>query len=72
VLVAHTLREAIADGMSEYRFLRGDERYKDRFATRDPGVETVTLAGSHSGRAALSAVGLRRTAGRVRHALTKH
>lgn len=72
VLVAHTLREAVADGMSEYRFLRGGERYKDRFATRDPGVETVTLAGSSAGRAALAAAGLRRTAGRVRRALSKH
>jgi len=72
VLVVHTLREAIADGMSEYRFLRGGESYKDRFATRDPGVETVTLAGSHAGRAALATAGLRRTAGRIRHALTKN
>jgi hypothetical protein len=58
--------------MSEYRFLRGGEAYKDRFATRDPGVETITLAESGAGRAALAAAGLRRTAGRVRHALSRH
>jgi CelD/BcsL family acetyltransferase involved in cellulose biosynthesis len=71
VLVAHTLREAIADGMSEYRFLRGGEAYKDRLATRDPGVETITLAGSGVGRASLAATGLRRTAGRLRRALPR-
>jgi CelD/BcsL family acetyltransferase involved in cellulose biosynthesis len=70
VLVAHTLREAVVGGMREYRFLRGGEAYKDRFATRDPGVETVTLAGSAAGRAAVAAAGLRRTTGRLRHALS--
>jgi len=69
VLVAHTLREAVGDGLSEYRFLRGGEAYKDRFATRDPGVETVVLAGSAAGRAALVGAGLRRAAGRVRRTL---
>jgi CelD/BcsL family acetyltransferase involved in cellulose biosynthesis len=71
VLVAHTLREAIVDGVSEYRFLRGDEAYKNRLATRDPGVETVTLAGSPAGRAALAAAELRRAAGQVRRALAR-
>jgi perosamine synthetase len=69
VLVVHMLRAAVRDGMTEYRFLRGGEAYKDRFATRDPGVETVVLAGSVSGRAALAGAGLRRAAGRVRRAL---
>ena len=69
VLIAHTLREAITDGMSEYRFLRGGEAFKYRWATRDPGVETVTLAGSAAGRATLAGAALRRTAGRVRRAL---
>jgi CelD/BcsL family acetyltransferase involved in cellulose biosynthesis len=71
VLVAHTLREAVADGMDEYRFLRGGEAYKGRLATRDPGVETVVLAGSAAGHAAVGAAGLRRTAGRLKHALPK-
>jgi CelD/BcsL family acetyltransferase involved in cellulose biosynthesis len=69
VLVAHTLREAVEDGVSEYRFLRGGEAYKDRFATRDPGVETVVLAGSAAGRAAVAGGGLRRAAGRVQRVL---
>jgi CelD/BcsL family acetyltransferase involved in cellulose biosynthesis len=42
VLLVHTIREAFHDGMREYRLLRGGEEYKDRFATRDQGVETVT------------------------------
>ena len=41
VLLAHTIREAMGDGMREYRLLRGGESYKDRFATADPGLQTV-------------------------------
>jgi CelD/BcsL family acetyltransferase involved in cellulose biosynthesis len=54
VLLAHTIREAASDGMDEYRFLRGDERYKLRFADADPGVETVVLARGPAGRLAVS------------------
>jgi CelD/BcsL family acetyltransferase involved in cellulose biosynthesis len=54
VLLAHTIREAVSDGMEEYRFLRGDERYKLRFADADPGVETVLLARGPVARLALS------------------
>lgn len=43
VLLAHTIREAVADGMSAYRFLRGDEPYKARFASHDHGTRTVVL-----------------------------
>jgi len=43
VLLMHALRAALADGMSEYRLLRGDEAYKERFATSDPGLETFGL-----------------------------
>lgn len=44
VLLSHTIRAAIEDGMVEYRFLRGAEAYKSRFADRDAPVETITLA----------------------------
>jgi CelD/BcsL family acetyltransferase involved in cellulose biosynthesis len=44
VLLVHTLREALNDGVSEYRFGRGQESYKYRFADCDPGVDTVLLA----------------------------
>ena len=40
VLLAHAVREALTDGMGEYRFLRGGEAYKERFGTNDPGLET--------------------------------
>ena len=49
VLLAHTIREALNDGIREYRLLRGGESYKYRFATVDPGIETVAIG---SGRAA--------------------
>ena len=42
--------------MHEYRFLRGGEGYKDRFASDDPGLETMALARGPVGRAALLAV----------------
>lgn len=60
VLLAHTMREALADGIEEYRFLRGGEGYKQRFATHDPGVVTVGRATSVFGRAALAARTARR------------
>lgn len=73
VLLAHTIREAAQDGMLEYRFLRGGEAYKDRFADGDAPVETVLLARSAAGRLAgrlaieaqRRAPGTRRIMGRV-------
>jgi CelD/BcsL family acetyltransferase involved in cellulose biosynthesis len=55
VLLAHTLREAMTDGVAEYRMLRGSEPYKERFATRDPGIETVAVPAGLGGRAAVAA-----------------
>lgn len=46
VLLTHTIREALDDGVKEYRFLRGGEGYKYRFATQDHGVETLAIASS--------------------------
>ena len=54
-LLARTLQGAFDDGMSAYAFLRGDEAYKQRFATRDEGLETVALARGPRGQAAISA-----------------
>jgi CelD/BcsL family acetyltransferase involved in cellulose biosynthesis len=65
VLLAHTMREALADGIEEYRFLRGGEEYKRRFATGDPGVVTVGRATSVLGRAALAARTARRRVRRL-------
>ena len=55
VLLAHTVREAASDGQRLYRLLRGGEPYKDRFATGDPGLETVAVARSAYGRLAVRA-----------------
>jgi CelD/BcsL family acetyltransferase involved in cellulose biosynthesis len=57
VLLAHTIREAAADGMNEYRFLRGAEGFKRRFAAADPGVETFVLTRGIAGRIARTAAG---------------
>ncbi len=43
VLLLHAVREALTDGMGEYRLLRGGAAYKERFATSDPGLETFGL-----------------------------
>jgi CelD/BcsL family acetyltransferase involved in cellulose biosynthesis len=56
ILLAETVHQAFREGQSEYRFLRGDEHYKSRFATRDDGLETVALASRRIGRAAVAAV----------------
>ena len=55
VLMAHTIRTALADGMREYRLLRGHEPYKYRLATRDPELETVAMSGRRLPDAALAA-----------------
>ena len=44
VLLVHTIREALNDGIHEYRFLRGGEDYKYRFTDEDPGLETAAWA----------------------------
>lgn len=56
VLLAHTLRAAIEDGVTEYRMLRGDEAYKSRFATREDELQTRVLGGTVVGRVAARAV----------------
>jgi len=53
VLMVHSMREAINDGVQEYRFLRGGEAYKGRFANEDRGLETIGVAGGAGGTAAL-------------------
>jgi CelD/BcsL family acetyltransferase involved in cellulose biosynthesis len=55
VLQVHAIREAAQDGMLEYRFLRGGEEYKARFADRDATLDTVLSARSRVGRLACRA-----------------
>jgi CelD/BcsL family acetyltransferase involved in cellulose biosynthesis len=56
LLLAHTIRAAIEDGVGEYRLLRGGEGYKDRFATEDPGLQTFALPRGPAARAAAAAI----------------
>jgi len=52
VLLAHTVREAMADGMTAYNFLRGDEPYKDRYGPAPLRVRTCVAGHGIRGRAA--------------------
>jgi CelD/BcsL family acetyltransferase involved in cellulose biosynthesis len=69
LMLAHTIEAAFADGLERYAFLRGNEPYKDRFATADDGLETRALGsraftrlGIAVGAAALRSPRLRRLA----------
>ncbi len=55
-LLLHTIRSALEDGASEYRFLRGDEPFKMRFASHDPGIVTIGLGTRATGRALVALV----------------
>jgi CelD/BcsL family acetyltransferase involved in cellulose biosynthesis len=55
VLFCHTIRQALAEGMREYRLLRGDEKYKYRFANEDRRLDTLALGRGAIGVAALAA-----------------
>jgi CelD/BcsL family acetyltransferase involved in cellulose biosynthesis len=59
VLLAHTVRQAQADGVGEYRFLRGDEPYKYRFTDDDPGLVSVAAARGPLARGIAGAAGAR-------------
>jgi CelD/BcsL family acetyltransferase involved in cellulose biosynthesis len=50
LLVAHTIREALADGLDRYDLGPGDALYKDRFATRQLGRDTFIVARGPSAR----------------------
>jgi CelD/BcsL family acetyltransferase involved in cellulose biosynthesis len=58
VLLCHSIREAVTDGVREYRFLRGDEEFKSRFASHDYGLETIAVGRGRLGRFTVGA-GLR-------------
>jgi CelD/BcsL family acetyltransferase involved in cellulose biosynthesis len=54
LLLAWLVRGAFEDGLSEYRMLRGGEEWKYRFASDDPGLETVAVSRGPLGAAALA------------------
>jgi CelD/BcsL family acetyltransferase involved in cellulose biosynthesis len=57
VLLVHSMREALSDGIGEYRFLRGGEAYKGRFSNEDRELETIGASRGIVGAAALGAAG---------------
>ena len=57
LLHAHAIRDAFESGCHEYRFLRGDEPYKRRFADHDPGLQSVGVARGGGGRLAVALLG---------------
>jgi CelD/BcsL family acetyltransferase involved in cellulose biosynthesis len=52
---AQAIREAFAEGAREFKLGPGRQDYKLRFATGDPGLETVGIARGLSGRASMLA-----------------
>lgn len=66
VLMAHTVRLAFEDGMDEYRFLRGDESYKSRWAAEDRPVDVLLAPASRAGRPAVAAAARLARSPRVR------
>lgn len=52
ILIAHTIRQAIADGCEEFDFLRGDEPYKMRWNPQriEPNVRYLQSTGAWRGR----------------------
>jgi CelD/BcsL family acetyltransferase involved in cellulose biosynthesis len=56
LLFGHVLEDAFRAGVSEYRMLRGDEAYKQRFATSDPGSRVVVASRGPVGRLAAAAL----------------
>ena len=67
VLLAHAIRVALEDGAVEYRLLRGDHPYKQRFADHDPGLETFVAAHGALPRAATALVASLAERDRGRH-----
>jgi CelD/BcsL family acetyltransferase involved in cellulose biosynthesis len=51
---SRVIRAAFDEDATEFRFLRGDEPYKYRFATHDPGLEMIALARTARAKATLA------------------
>jgi CelD/BcsL family acetyltransferase involved in cellulose biosynthesis len=52
LLEVESIRRALEEGATEYRFLGGEEGYKYRYPTHDPRLETVVAPATRRGRAA--------------------
>jgi CelD/BcsL family acetyltransferase involved in cellulose biosynthesis len=55
LMLARTIQGAFDDGLGSYGFLRGDESYKDRFATETEALETRAVGRGATGRYAVRA-----------------
>ena len=56
LLALESIRRALEEGATEYRFLGGEESYKYRFSTEDAGLQTVVVPGTRRGSIAAAAV----------------
>jgi CelD/BcsL family acetyltransferase involved in cellulose biosynthesis len=54
VALLRSIRIASDEGMGEFRFLRGSEDYKYRYADADPGLQTVAVARRRAAAGALA------------------
>ena len=52
----HSIRDAMECGSSEYRFLRGDEAYKQRYATVDRPTRRIVSSRDLVGRTAAALI----------------
>jgi CelD/BcsL family acetyltransferase involved in cellulose biosynthesis len=71
VLRAITMRDALAGGAREYRLLRGDEGYKQRFATGDRGLVTLATGISAVGKVLVGIAGVSSGFGPTRRLLAR-
>ena len=56
LLEVESIRRTLEEGAAEYRFLGGEERYKYRYPTEDPRLETVLAPATWQGRVASAAL----------------
>jgi CelD/BcsL family acetyltransferase involved in cellulose biosynthesis len=60
VLLAHSVREAMNDGVDAYRFLHGGEEYKGRFTEEDTGAESRLIGSGPAAALVRAAIGVSR------------
>jgi CelD/BcsL family acetyltransferase involved in cellulose biosynthesis len=71
VLMAHTIREAVADGQRVFHLLLGDESYKERFADGDAPVDTFAVARGPAAGAVVAVAGAVARSAQGRHLLRR-
>jgi CelD/BcsL family acetyltransferase involved in cellulose biosynthesis len=71
VLMAHTIREAVADGQRVFHLLLGDESYKERFADGDAPVDTFAVPRGPAAGVVVAAAGAVARSAQGRHLLRR-